>query len=207
MIQGMYNSLSALNAYSDSVAAAAGNIANLSTPGYKSASLALADTAAGGVKVSSIIRNSGVSYAINTGNNLDLAIQSDGYFRVTSPNGNATYTRNGNFNLDTQGDLVDSNGNVLLTNVGTNASSVSVASDGTVTADGQVRGQINLYDSSGQQMNQNNVDIQAGALEASNVDIAKQIIDMNLAQKAFSFNIAALKTQDEMLGTIIDLRG
>lgn len=207
MIQGMYTSLSALNAYADSVASSAGNIANINTPGYKSNSVALADMSTGGVKISSIIRNSGVSYAISTGNNLDLAIQSDGNFRVTSPNGDVSYTRNGNFTLDTQGDLVDSQGNVLLTNVGTNASSIDVASDGTVIANGQVRGQIQLYDNNGQLMNQSQTDIRSGALEASNVDIAKEIINMNLSQRAFSFNLAALKTQDEMLGTILDLRG
>lgn len=41
----------------------------------------------------------------------------------------------------------------------------------------------------------------------SGVDAAKEMTDMLVEKRAFQFNIAALRTQDEMLGTLIDLKG
>lgn len=41
----------------------------------------------------------------------------------------------------------------------------------------------------------------------SGVDAAKEMTDMMVEKRAFQFNVEALRAQDEMLGTIIDLRG
>jgi len=41
----------------------------------------------------------------------------------------------------------------------------------------------------------------------SGVDAAKEMTDMTVEKRAFQFNVAALKAQDEMLGTLIDLKG
>jgi flagellar basal-body rod protein FlgG len=45
-----------------------------------------------------------------TGNSLDVALQGDGFFQVSMPDGSAAYTRDGSFNVDTDGRLVTSGG-------------------------------------------------------------------------------------------------
>ncbi|MCS2610228.1 flagellar hook protein FlgE [Halomonas dongshanensis] len=47
--------------------------------------------------------------------------------------------------------------------------------------------------------------IQAGAVEASNVDLAKELVDMIVAQRAYQANSNTISTQDELLQTIINL--
>ncbi len=69
-----------------------------------------------------------------TGNPLDLAIEGDGFFQVTTPEGNIVYTRDGAFKLNSGGDLVTSNGYLL-------EPSITIPSDTTaiyVSADGIV---------------------------------------------------------------------
>jgi len=46
----------------------------------------------------------------NTGNTLDLAIEGEGFFRVQLYDGTFGYTRNGTFKIDSNGQIVDSNG-------------------------------------------------------------------------------------------------
>jgi flagellar basal-body rod protein FlgG len=72
---------------------------------------------------------------VQTGNQYDLAIQGQGFFQVQLVNGQIAYTRNGNFHLDSQGNIVDSNGNPLqpAITVPPNALNVNVGTDGTVT--------------------------------------------------------------------------
>lgn len=45
-----------------------------------------------------------------TGNPLDAALQGDGFFQVTQPDGSTAYTRDGNFNVDSDGRLVTAGG-------------------------------------------------------------------------------------------------
>jgi len=71
-----------------------------------------------------------------TSNNLDVAIQGNGFFQVTMPDGTLGYTRDGAFQLDNQGRVVTSGG-LLVSNgvtVPANATSVAIAANGTVTA-------------------------------------------------------------------------
>ncbi|MCA6217955.1 flagellar basal-body rod protein FlgG [Ideonella sp. B7] len=70
-----------------------------------------------------------------TGNNLDVAINGKGFFQITMPDGTTSYTRDGSFKLDNQGQIVTNNGYLVqpgLT-VPANAKSVTVGADGTVT--------------------------------------------------------------------------
>ncbi|MCX8028524.1 MAG: flagellar basal-body rod protein FlgG [Brevinematales bacterium] len=46
----------------------------------------------------------------NTGNKLDVAIAGEGYFRIVMPDGTYAYTRDGSFKLDSNGELLTSNG-------------------------------------------------------------------------------------------------
>ena len=71
-----------------------------------------------------------------TGNSLDVAIEGDGFFQISKPDGTIAYTRDGSFKRDANGAVVTADGYFLqpqLT-VPQNAISVNVGTDGTVTA-------------------------------------------------------------------------
>jgi flagellar basal-body rod protein FlgG len=70
-----------------------------------------------------------------TGNNLDLAINGNGFFQIQMPDGTLGYTRDGSFRLDAQGQVVTSNGNPLSPpiTIPANAKSVTIGQDGTVS--------------------------------------------------------------------------
>ncbi|MEY4757115.1 MAG: hypothetical protein RJA34_2013 [Pseudomonadota bacterium] len=114
--------LSGLNASSRSLDVIGNNIANANTVGAKAsraefAGLVAANLGTGGgggsgigvgvETVSQLFTQGSVSI---TGNNLDLAISGGGFFQVTLPNGNAAYTRAGQFKLDSSGNIVTNGG-------------------------------------------------------------------------------------------------
>jgi flagellar basal-body rod protein FlgG len=71
-----------------------------------------------------------------SGNTLDVAIRGNGFFQVTMPDGTIGYTRDGAFQLDSQGRLVNSSGLPIANGitVPANAQAVSISADGTVSA-------------------------------------------------------------------------
>jgi flagellar basal-body rod protein FlgG len=73
---------------------------------------------------------------VQTSNPLDVAIQGDGFFQVTLPDGTTAYTRDGSFKVDANGAVVTADGYFLQPNVTIpqNATAVQIGSDGTVTA-------------------------------------------------------------------------
>lgn len=70
-----------------------------------------------------------------TGNALDMGIQGNGFFQVQMPDGTTAYTRDGSFQLDSQGQMVTSSGYPLQPAIiiPSDAQSVTIAKDGTVS--------------------------------------------------------------------------
>lgn len=70
-----------------------------------------------------------------TGNQLDLAIQGEGFLQVLLPDGTTGYTRDGSLQSDGQGQLVTSNGFVIqpALTIPANATSITVGQDGVVS--------------------------------------------------------------------------
>jgi len=70
-----------------------------------------------------------------TGNNLDIAIQGDGFFQILMPDGTTAYTRDGSFQKDSEGQLVTSSGFALqpAITLPANTTSVTIGRDGTVS--------------------------------------------------------------------------
>ncbi len=73
---------------------------------------------------------------IQTGNSLDVAIEGRGFFQILQPDGSLAYSRDGNFKVDSQGQVVTSNGYTLqpAITVPENALSVTIGVDGIVSA-------------------------------------------------------------------------
>ncbi|RMG35623.1 MAG: flagellar basal-body rod protein FlgG [Gammaproteobacteria bacterium] len=73
---------------------------------------------------------------VQTNNSFDVAVQGNGFFQVTHPDGSIVYTRDGSFGMDSSGQLVTQNGYPLQPSitVPANTLSVTIGSDGTVSA-------------------------------------------------------------------------
>lgn len=72
----------------------------------------------------------------STGNSLDVAIENDGFFQITMPDGTVCYTRDGAFKKDSSGRITTSEGYPLepQITIPENATDISISADGRVTA-------------------------------------------------------------------------
>lgn len=72
---------------------------------------------------------------IQTGNPLDIALEGRGFFQILLPDGSLGYTRDGSFQMDSQGQMVNANGNILQPGITipANTLSITIASDGVVS--------------------------------------------------------------------------
>ena len=107
--------VSGLNAAATNLDVIGNNIANSATYGFKSGSVSFADMFAGskvglGVKVAGITQDFGDGTTTNTGRGLDVAISQNGFFRMVDTNGSVYYSRNGQFKLDQNRNLVNMQG-------------------------------------------------------------------------------------------------
>jgi flagellar basal-body rod protein FlgG len=89
-----------------------------------------------GVQFTGTARSNTQGALSSTGNPLDLAIEGDGFFQVTRPDGTTGYTRAGNFSLSAEGKIVTSEGMAVQPEIQVpeGATSVTIGADGTVTA-------------------------------------------------------------------------
>ena len=168
MIQGLYNAASGMIALEAQHTILANNIANVSTPGFKSyepvqlgfyttfsdklhrSSFFDAQSApAGGVKTVENYPDLAVGAMQVTDNPLNAALLGPGYFAIETAAGER-YTRCGTFAVDEQGYLVTQNGNKVASigggGIAVGDGKVNIASDGAVTSDGQAAGQIRVVE-------------------------------------------------------------
>jgi flagellar basal-body rod protein FlgG len=185
----------------------------------------------GGVKMAGTSRSDTQGSINQTGNSLDIAIQGNGFFQIQQPDGTVAYTRDGDFSLSAEGQVVTSDGRPLLPNIQIpdGATNITIGADGTVSATtagstaATQLGKIQLAsfvnptglksignnlltetDSSGTpQLGDAGTDgrgtIQQGALEASNVNVVEELVDMIETQRAYEVNSKMIKATDEML--------
>lgn len=132
----------------------ANNLANASTGGYKAdrefySLYAEADNTATMPLIEKPYTDLSQGVLQATGNPLDLAISGQGFFTVQSPQG-PLFTRNGSFRLDTGGKLVSAEGYALQGTAGAITvpakMPIDISSDGTVTQDGKIIGQLRIAD-------------------------------------------------------------
>ncbi len=88
-----------------------------------------------GTKVAAIAKIFSQGDYKQTGNELDLALDGRGFFQITTPDGEISYTRSGAFKLDGDGNVVNSDGYLLQPQITipSNAIQLTVGNDGTVT--------------------------------------------------------------------------
>jgi len=72
---------------------------------------------------------------VSTGNNLDLVIEGQGFFQIAKPDGEIAYTRSGALKLNSEGNIVNSDGYALepAITIPPNALQITITPDGTVS--------------------------------------------------------------------------
>lgn len=157
-----------------------------------------------------------------TGNNLDFAIQGDGFFKVTNLAGDIFYTRNGNFTLNNNGEIVTSEGHFLLSEAGgsilVDGLDFQVTDNGGILVNNQIVDQIDLVDIVNERMLRKQGEsyyriaqgeevetrpftgeILQGYLEGSNVNVIKEMVEMITAYRNYESNQKVVKAYDELL--------
>lgn len=153
-----------------------------------------------------------------TDRSLDVAINGDGFFNVIGEDGTTYLTRNGGFDLDTEGYLVlPGVGRVLGSSgyIKASGTGVNIASDGTVTGPkGAVLGKIlvtspadygtmertenGMFTFSGAAPVSTNYQLLQSSLEKSNVNMNIELTNLVAAQRAFQSCSSALTTVDTL---------
>jgi len=164
---GYYATFTGLLAGTQALELAANNLANISTTGYKAQrefynSLAARLGNSNGRQLSTLnqaINNYGVLGGATvdvqsgtlerTGNDLDVAMEGSGFFVVRTKAG-LMYTRNGNFRVDADGQVVTAWGDAVLDDQGLPleipSGPVSISADGTISSQGGVVGRFQTVD-------------------------------------------------------------
>lgn len=203
--------------------------------GGKSAARAARIEVGGGVQLAGVTKDHRAGDLKNTGEPLHVAIEGDAMFVLEDPEGARFYSRDGSFRLDAEGLLVTAGGLAVAGDIviPEEATRVLVLPDGTVQAqldqDTELTtlGRIelatfvnpaglrpmggNLFEEtpeSGEAMVARPEDarVRQGFLEASNVDVASELIEMILAQRAFELNSKVVQAADETLSVAVNLR-
>jgi flagellar basal-body rod protein FlgG len=159
MTPALWASKTGLDAQDTRMAVIANNIANVNTTGFKQSRGVFQDLLyqnvrqvgaqstqdtqipsglylGTGVRVVATEKVNTQGSLTNTGNSLDVAVQGKGFFQVLMPDGTLAYTRDGSFQLNSQGQLVTSSGYQIqpAISIPSTATSITIGADGTVGA-------------------------------------------------------------------------
>lgn len=158
MIRSLWTSATGMQAQALNLDVIANNLANVSTAGFKKSRAEFQDllyetirppgTSSSqdtqvptgiqlghGTRPSTVMKIFTQGDLEHTKNELDLAIEGDGFFQIAMPNGETGFTRDGGFKLDSEGRIVNADGFALEPEISipTDAVSIAVGMDGTVS--------------------------------------------------------------------------
>ncbi len=255
----LYAAASGMEAQQINLNTISNNIANVNTTGFKKSKVefqdlfaestrtAGADAGAGNVLPTSVEIGNGsrvVSTAkvftqgqlSQTGEQLDLAVQGDGFFEVERPDGTSAFTRDGSFKIGPDGRVMTSDGFPVLSGfqaIPTGTTTIGVSASGDVslqTPNGASTFRLQLArfaNPAGLSSIGGNMFIETAAsgtpelgnpgetgfgslvqgyLESSNVNVVEEMVAMILAQRAYEINSKSIQTSDEMLQRVAQLK-
>lgn len=236
-MEGLHTGLSGIRANAGSLDQTANNLANVHTPGFQARRAELADGPGGqGAFQASTSRDTSPGPLLRSGRPFDLAIAGEGFFSVRRSDGSLGFTRGGSFQVDGEGRLATSSGDLVDPPIAIppGATGVSISADGRVRAEvggAQVdvgRIEVTRFPNAGglSSVGGNLLvptpasgpgarsfpgeggagSLVSGALEGSNVDIAGEIVRLIVDERAVQVNVVSVRTQDEIIGTILDLK-
>jgi flagellar basal-body rod protein FlgG len=240
----LYQAAAALDSNSQWLDSISDNLGSSSVPGYRKQSLSTEAVQAGLLPV----QNAGSSDAPQyfslpqtsesvsfktgdmqyTGNDKNVAIDGKGFFQVQLPNGSTAVTRDGEFQVNSRGQLVTKEGYLVLSNSSSpiqldahNHDPISINSAGQVTQGESAHGSISLIDYKNPQLltqtdgvyflpraagltsQPATGTIREGYVEGSNTSSLSEMANMMSAMKTFEANQHVIQIQDERLGKVI----
>lgn len=210
----------------------ANNLANMSTNGFKSSQMMFVEhvvKSKGGERLISpkLTYTRDIATRIDvtdgaietTGNPLDMAIRNEGFFVVRDQGGNEFYTRNGQFRLDTTGQIVNQQGYALIAEGGQpitlspEDSEINIGRDGTISTENGQLGKLQIVRFDNPQDLQRtsgalftsqlppqpvqNADIIQGALEGSNVEPIMEMARMIELHRSYESAKSFIEREDE----------
>jgi flagellar basal-body rod protein FlgF len=234
MLRGLHIAASGMLVQQARHEAIANNLANADTTGYKADEVVfrtaldraiwrLRDAQRGapasdigalsfGAEVDAVITDLRPAPITLTGRPLDVVIDGDGFFAVSTPQGER-YTRDGAFRQAADGTLVTADGMPVLGTRGIIRSAdaaLTIATNGDVLANGQVIDRLRVvqlrnaskegasrFTGGAQPLQQFN--LQVGALERANVSVVQAMVEMIMAMRAYEASHRAVLAQDETL--------
>lgn len=228
MIRGLYTSASSMMARRTVQEVVTNNLANLNTVGFKRDRVAFRNMLDAQNLVGDEDASQGVEYIETdfsggqfkqTDNPLDFALEGEGFFAVQ--NGNQKfYTRNGNFKLGIDGELLTANGYQVLGENGPiflREQNIVVDKDGTISSKDLVIGKlliVNFDEPNRLKKAGNNfftkpntlkepvpieTSIKQGSLEESNVNPLEEMVNLILVSRDYSQSQKSIQTQDSTL--------
>jgi flagellar basal-body rod protein FlgG len=252
MLRALYSAASGMQSQQMNLDVISNNLANANTTGYKATKLQFQDLLyqntkeagsqqGGGNQLPSSLQVGQGSVPVatersfaqgdltQTGNNLDLAIQGQGFFEVQMPDGTLAFTRDGSFKTDSQGRVVTSDGYPVqggFQPIPSGTTGITITANGSVTcttSSGNTTSQIQLarfinpggLDAVGHNLYKETAasgtpelgnpsengfgEVQQGSLELSNVSVVQEMVNLILAQRAYEVNSKAVQAADEMM--------
>jgi flagellar basal-body rod protein FlgG len=254
MINALWVSKTGLSAQDTQLSTISNNLANVATTGFKRDRAVFEDLIyqikrqpgaqstessqlPSGLQVGTGVRVVGTQKQFTEGSlqiteqPLDVAINGRGFFEVVLPDGTSAYTRNGEFHMDANGQLVTAGGLVIQPGITVpeDSRTITIGEDGTVSV---VQGNesaptnlgniqtVNFINPAGLEAIGDNLfletassgnpqqgtpgldglgNLKQGALEASNVDVVEELVNMITTQRAYEMNSKVLSTADQML--------
>jgi len=235
MIRGFYNAATGMLVQRCRMDVITNNLVNAETTAYKADSLVQGvfsdmvlkringygirtiGTLSVGTKADGIVTSFAQGNPEQTGRACDFALNGDGFFVVSTPDGNR-YTRNGGFSVTSDGYLINADGYYVQGQNGrihVGGDGFSVDQQGNITVNGTITDKFrivrfadlnaltkeggSLFSSSEAPAADTQTTVSQGYLESSNVDISGELTDMMAVTNMYSSNQRVLKMID---GTI-----
>lgn len=243
----LYQAASALNANARWQEVISENMASGSIPGFKKQDLSFEAVKAGMLTPTKSAAGAGAQAVAlpsvrnvtnftpgdvkRTDVNTDFAIDGSAFFEVQLPNGNTAYTRDGEFKVNAQNQLVTKQGYLVMGEGGPiqldrGSTGLTAAPDGTISQGDQVRGKLNLVtfndpnllksagggmflakDPALQTSTDGGSTVRQGFLEGSNTSPVLEMANLVSVMRAYEANQRVIQMQDERMSKAISELG
>jgi len=246
MMRALYTAASGMMAQQLNIDNISNNLANVQSTAFKKGRVDFQDLlyshmsdpgteATAGTQIGMGVRSASTQKMFSMGslqktdNNFDVAIQGDGFYQVTLPDGTAAYTRDGAFKLDGHGNLATSSGYSLGLRIPKDITDIQIKQDGKVfgtpinstkpvqigeikltrflnpaglkSLGGNLYGWTPVCGEKTTDLPGNNGlgNLAQGFLEKSNVNVVEEMINIIQAQRAYEINSKGVQAADEMM--------
>jgi flagellar basal-body rod protein FlgG len=163
-----------------------------------------------------------------TGNPMNFALEGSGFFAVKTPNGQTGYTRDGEFQLNSSGQITDKQGNLVMGDGGplqlqsNNPGTLTVSANGDVAQGDQIIGKLKTYEfkdpnqltmtgsgifsangTGALPIPSTSTKVRQGFLEAANSSPTTQMASLITAMRLFEANQKVLSLESDRMSKVI----